>query len=221
MVDGPMIALFLVVPAIGVGLFIYSHYYSRDAITRRTLAQAPKRAVAEATHGQLVRLGGRAQLFQESLQAPLSGRPCVHYLLVVEEYRSSGKSGRWVEVIREEVSVDFLLRDASGAARVRMGGARVDIARDRSARSGTFDDATPIEAAILERHNIDKTTFFGFNRKHRYHEGVLELDENVTVLGVAQPGADAHRVVIDAPPSSQVLVSDDPDTVRAGSSART
>lgn len=213
--DGPTFVLFLVVPAIAIVILVYSRYYSRDAVTRRTLAQAPKRAVAEAPHGQLVRLAGRAQLFEESLQAPLSGRPCVHYLLVVEEYRSSGKSGRWVEVIREEVSVDFLLRDASGAARVRMGGARVDIARDRSTRSGTFDDATPTEAAILARHGKEATTFFGFNRKHRYHEGVLELDEHVTVLGVAHPGSDEHRVVIDAPQDSQVFVSDDPDTVRA------
>ena len=111
--------------------------------------------------------------------------------------------------------VQFLLRDASGVARVRMDRAQVAVVRDIHTRSGFLDDPTPMEREFLEMQGEDPTGGGGMNRGLRYTEGVIEVGEVVTALGVALPGDDTCRLVIGAPPDGHVLVTDEPTTVHS------
>ncbi len=195
--------------------FAASFYFARDARARRKLASTPVQAIAAATPGSTVRVTGTIQPLEERLVAPMSGRACVYYLALVEEYRSSGKSDHWVEILRDEQHVDFLVRDGTGLALIRMDAPHVAVVRDHNTRSGTFDDATPLEAAFLERFGKQSTNFLGINRRLRYSEGALELGEQITVLGAALAGEGDARLVIESPAEGQLLLTDHPRTVQA------
>jgi len=207
----------IAVLGVAFGGIVWGMFFSRDSRIHRQLAAAPIQTVAGALQGTTVRLTGRAEPLEEVLLAPLSGRRCVHYRILVEErqYRPQ-MSDPWIDVHREERSVDFLLRDASGVARVRMSAARVALVVDRNSRSGLLDNPTPQEAALLERLGENPIGPGAMNRTLRYIEGAIELGEEVTVLGVASPGDEHHGLVVEAPPEGHVLVTDEPTTVRLG-----
>jgi hypothetical protein len=204
---------------LSAGLFA-SLYFARDTRARRKLARAPVQAIAVVAPGTTARLTGTVQRLDEELTAPLSGRPCVYYLAVVQEYRSSGNSGHWVEILREEQHVDFLLRDGTGLAQIRMDTPHAVAVQDHRTRSGTFDDATPVEAAFLERFNKLSVNFLGLNRSLRYREGALELGEAITVLGATRTGVGEVSLVVESPPEGPLLLTDHPDTVQASPSSR-
>jgi hypothetical protein len=194
---------------------VASIYFAKDARARRKLAGTRVEAIAQATPGTTARFTGTIEALADQLTAPMSGRRCVYYLAVVQEYRSSGKSGNWVEILRDEQHVDFLVRDGTGAAHVRMDAPHVVAVRDHNTRSGTFDDATAIEAAFLQQFSKESTNFLGLNRSLRYSEGALELGEEITVLGATRPGDGDIRLVIESPAEGQLLLTDHPRTVRA------
>ncbi len=127
----------LAVLGVALGGIAWEMFFSRESRIHRQLAAAPIRPVAEAPQGTTVRLTGRAEPFEEVLMAPLSGRRCVHYRILVEErLHLPHMSDPWIDVHREERSVDFLLRDASGVARVCMSAACIALVVDRNVSVG-------------------------------------------------------------------------------------
>lgn len=195
-----------------------SYWFSHDATTRRMLKEAPVRKIAELQEGMVVRVTGRLRPAGDLIQAPLSARHCAYYEVRVEERRSTGKSSSWHDVIREVQAHDFEVEDGTGVALVRMDECRVAVTKDTHTRSGTFDDATEAERALLERNGQESTGLIGFNRALRYTEGALEPGEEVTVLGQVTVDTDrdgSRRVTIGPRPDRPVLVSDDLGTVRA------
>lgn len=183
-----MVALFAVV---GGGIVALAYYFARGARIRRALRKAPRCRIADAPEGQVVRLDGRV-VPGETLIAPLTGRPCVFYEALIEQYHSSGKSGSWRTHVREVRGVPFALDDGSGRAIIDPRIAHVDCQLDSTTRSGTLDDPTPVEQAFLARHAMSGQGFI-FNKSLRYREGALEVGEQVAVMGTAvrEPDPDA------------------------------
>lgn len=213
-----VVLLFVVV----VGILVLSYWFSEAAKIRRALRGARKVAIVEAKEGEIVKLTGRVRPAGQTLRAPLSNRPCVFFEVTVEEYRSSGKSGRWVQVIRESEGVDFLVEDGTGKALVRGDGMKVLAVKDHDRRSGTFNDATPDLEAFLARHGR-KSTGWVFNKSLRYKEGAFEPGETVTVLGAVHWEQDPDpetagsgyrdvpkRLVLQPRPDGPILASDEP-----------
>jgi hypothetical protein len=133
------------------------------------------------------------------LVAPISNRPCAFYDVIVEERRKrhsdNGPKYHWVQICQERRSVDFFLQDDIGGSVFIAGGAvkayTVDDAQ--SASGGGFlglggQAASPGLKALLERHGISSTGFFGGNKKLRAKEGVFEQGEALAALGTVNPG---------------------------------
>lgn len=212
----------LLVVAVVLVALVLSWWFSEAAKIRRALRAARRVPIAEVREGEVVRVTGRVRGVSELLRAPLSGRPCVFFEVTVEEYRSSGKSGRWVRILREQEAMDFLVEDGTGKALVRADGMRVLAQRDHEQSSGTFNDATPELEAFLARHG-EKSTGWIFNRRLRYREGIFEPGETVTVLGEAHWEQDPDpetagtgyrdvpkRLVLRPRPQGPVIASDEP-----------
>src|SRR5262249_46536418 len=121
----------------------------------------------------------------QPLVAPLSGRPCACYEVVVEELHGGGKHRRWRKVIHELVACDFVLRDQTGKAVVRGSGAQLLVHQDANFRSGFFNDSMPHLDAFLARHGRSSRGWI-FNKRIRYNEGVLEANEPVVAYGYAR-----------------------------------
>jgi hypothetical protein len=219
---GIMLAL-----VIGGAVVFAIAYWSPDAVNKRKLKRAQRYRIADLTENTLGRLVGAATPIDVTLTAPLSGRPCVMYIARVEEQHRSGKTTTWRTKVREAQSVRFVLADGSGRAIIDPTGAELALEFDSRSRSGTFDDPTPAEKAFLERHMQSGSGFLGFNRTLRYSEAIIEVGEQVAVLGqgIREPDPDAPPVDAyrgDAPTrlrltsSAQhpLVISDAPETQR-------
>src|SRR5262249_34084485 len=144
----------------------------------------------------------------QTLTAPLSGRPCVCYVVSVER---RGRTERyWHTIVRESKSVRFQIADETGHAIIDPSSANLVLHRDVNTSSGTFDDATPSEEAFLARHG-EASKGWLFNKALRYHESVVEIGETIAVLGsgVREPDpagvpAEGYR---SAPPTRLRLTS--------------
>jgi hypothetical protein len=162
--------------------------YGDPAVIRR-LRKAKTFAIGELAEGQRGRVIGEAFPLDETLTAPLTGRPCVYYLAIVEERTPTDKSPKpFVEEIR---SVPFVLTDGTGRAVVDPRGAKMAIDFDSRTTSGMFDDATKIEAGFLERHHRASRGAL-FNKGLVYMEAIIHVGERIAVLGegVREPDPD-------------------------------
>lgn len=183
----------------------------------------------EDTAGKII---GQVHPFQDGqgacLIAPITGRPCVYYVVrVVERRRDHGSDQHEdVTILHEETGVPFVVADATGYAIVDPRGARVALVTDARTKSGTFDDATAVEEQLLLRHGLSSTQWW-FNRSLTYYEAVIEPGEHIAVLGAAVREPDPNgvptggyrsamptRLRLSGSPRHPLLISDDPRTMQ-------
>jgi hypothetical protein len=206
--------------AVGLSLAAYLAWFNSETQqTKRALLGAPGETIADAPEGKPAKLVGSLEYEGAPLRAPLTGRPCACYHVVVEEHMGQGGTH---EIINTRDIQPFFLRDATGTARVECQFTTLLIQKDGNFRSGTFNDASPELEAFLEQHG-QKSTSLGLNRSLRYREGVLEEGEQVAVLGKVRREADPasetggyrqrpERVVV-GPADDSLYISDDPNIV--------
>jgi hypothetical protein len=191
--------LLVVVGAVGavltIGVVWACWYFGAARRNARTLRAAPLVRIGDAREGVQHRIHGRASAWQQTLEAPLTGRPCVYYEATIEQlvYRHrKDLAGDWVRIAHEVVGVPFLVEDATGRAIVDPSGAIVELTVDAGMQAGPCDHSTHRMRAFVERYYLEPTT----NRSAtelRYREGVVEVGESITVLGagVREPDPDA------------------------------
>lgn len=195
--------------------FGYSLYNDPVAKRRRHIRSVPIVPIAELKIGARVRISGSIEPLDDELVGPLSGRRCIHYWVGIdEEEKASRDRRRWVRIGSEVRSVDFVLRDSSGATLVRIARAEIDAKCDYSSRSGFLNAPTATELAVLESVNEDPAGVI-LNRTLRYTEGALEVGEEVTIVGIVRVGVDGFSRVIEAPPDGALKISDHRSTVHA------
>lgn len=219
-----MIGLLLAAAIVVLFIAVVGQMWSERARLKKALRSAPRVAIRELPEGTPARIVGTVAA-QATLRAPLTGRTCVAYVAQVEELVSSGKTSSWRGRIHEVRHVPFTVDDGTGRAIVDPGQAKLLVEMDSTTRSGTFDDATPVEEDFLRRHNMGSQGWF-FNKTLRYLEGVIEPGERVAVLGraVREPDPDAAgavtgyrdalptRVRVGGSKDHPIIVSDHADT---------
>ncbi len=174
------IVVILIVVLAGAGLS--SWWFSADQRGKRAMKAVPRLSVGDVSEGQRARITGRAELL-DTLTAPLSGRACAAWRVVVRERRGSGKSSSWVTVLDESESVDFLVLDGSMKALVKTNDALVLLDKDSKDNTGVFGTAGAKFEAFLDERGL--TSQGRFLSKHmQYSEGALEPGESVAVVGV-------------------------------------
>lgn len=192
-----VIGIVLAISAVGF-------YFSRKMVVLRNLRRAQGKQIRDFKDGDKGKISGHVVFAGETIYAPLTGRKCSYYYVLVEEYRSNGKSGSWHKIIEEERQGDVVLRDASGYAIIDTGKTMCYLVPDAKFESGSFNDPTPVLENYLRANNINPETWMGFNKKFRYREGILEKDEICTVSGEGQWNETKdHAINI---PSPKVLV---------------
>ncbi len=215
------------IAVVGGGL-AWRYWFSERARYRRLLKKAPRVPIAQAGEGALVRITGMASAGAGGvLTAPLSGRPCLVLEVEVDENVHQGKSSSWKNRIREiDFVPEFWVEDETGRALIRLDYPKLALTQDAKFNSGVLNDPEPRLVEFLESHG-ESPQGWVFNKALRYREGVLEPDEEVTVLGVVRrepdpdPMADsegyrqrAMRVVLRSPADGDLVISDAPGLVR-------
>lgn len=217
---------FIIIPIVILviaAIIISSFYFSRKAIVKRKLKKAVDKKISDFISGDIARVVGKVEFVSEPLIAPLSGRRCAYYYVLVEEKVSTGKSSHWNTLIEEEVAGKFVIRDGRYCAHINNQNVKSYLIEDRQYASGYGNDATPELERYLNAHDQKSEGFFGWNKTIRYKEGVLEEGELIAAVGrgewktadqVQLPDAYDRVLEISATEQEPVYLSDDPETVR-------
>ena len=166
---------------------IIAYYYSNKKIMLREFKKTRKKQINRIQENEYAKIIGKAKHVNKPLVAPLSGRPCVYYHVIVEV--KGDKS--WIKMINEEKHQDFFIESSSEMAIVKMSSLqksmrRFYLVKDYKEKSGFRNDAPEKLEAYLKYHNKKSTGLLGINKTIRYTEGVIELDEPIAVKGLAQ-----------------------------------
>jgi hypothetical protein len=166
------IVLFLI--GLGVTAGALRWYANPERQLKKQLRAAAATDIARVAEGETTRMIGWARVYKDKLEAPLTGRACVYYILTVD--REGGEDG-WKQILREETGVPFVLDDGTGHALVDPGRCELALEFDRQERTGTWQTPDERQAAILDRIGVDA------GHTYRYREAAIETDEKVAVLG--------------------------------------
>jgi hypothetical protein len=131
--------------------------------------------IAELPDGEQGRLVGTASELHRTLRAPLSGRACLYYLVLVKSVESSGAR----ELFAERSGVAFTLVDASGSAIIDSARAGVALAFDHCEEVCPPNELSPAQRALLLRHDHSSDR----GDQLRFVEAVLSIGERITVVG--------------------------------------
>ena len=219
-----IVAVIVLAIAVVAMIGFLSWWFSADERARRAMRSVPHRAIGEVIEGEKVRIVGPAEI-EAPLSAPLSGRPCAVWRVVVEERVRSGKSSYWRTLVDESEGAEFRILDGTGTAIVSPVHFQAVLDRDMKASSGFLNDAGPeLEEFLTARGHSSKG--WVFNKTMRFREGVLEPGESVCVMGVGRWEADPEeqavadgyrtasqpkRLIVDAPADGPLLLSDQTD----------
>jgi len=179
---GPIIFFSVFLLIIGI-----RYFFNKKNKLIRALKKAKFTSLQSVKENDYAKVSGNAKFVTEALIAPLSGRECVLYQIKVE--RSRGKNG-WETMVDDIRAQDFFIEHNGEMAIVKtsVGGSlrNIFLEKDQKMKSGSFNDANHRLVAYLKTHGEKSTNWLGLNRTIRYHEGIIEPNEKVTVMGVAQ-----------------------------------
>lgn len=177
----PQVVFMMIVLVIVALIFVYTStdYY----IVRKKLRKGKRKRIADFEDGNSGKIMGEVVYHGRTLTAPLSGRKCVYYHIVVKEQRGAGNNSRMEEIINEEKAGDVIVKEGDAYAFVDQQLVYTYIVKDVHLESGFLKDADSAMEAYLRKHRHKSEGDMGFNKYMTYHEGVLEAGEKVVVAG--------------------------------------
>jgi hypothetical protein len=217
-----------IIPAliiIGVATLIFvGIYFSAKQKILRELKKVRRKAIHSARENEYIKIVGKAKHAGEPLIAPLSKRKCVYYDVKVEEKR--GK--HWTVMIDDVAFQDFFISTGTESAilnlRVQQDNTkRIHLVTDHSINSGFFKDSDPEIERYLQLKGNKSTGFLGMNKTLRYKESVIELDEEIAVMGIAtwktidtpvDGYSDSRVLTVTGTSKQRLLITDEPKAMK-------
>ncbi len=211
----PIIPLLVISAIAAVGAI--SYYFNNETKTRRELKKQKGKRIIDFNHAEVGKIVGRVKKIDQVLEAPLSGRPCVFYQVIVEKKVKSGKSSSWKKIIHDQNAVNFIIQDDTHEAIVELGHVQVSLVKDVNLKSNSWSPPNQTLVNYLKKHNIDHTSLFGVQRSLRYKEGVLHIGETAAVNGTGfwelKPDPAEQLLIIKGKPDVELYISDHKNTL--------
>lgn len=207
-----------------VVVLLFRIFFSRRAIVRRALKRTVVKHIETVREGEIAKIVGRVELVEDKGVAPLSGRSCAGYYVLVQEKTASSKNSHWRTIIEEEKYKDFVINDGTGIAIVNRHKLKSYIVKDWKEYSGFRHDTTPALEQYLNVHGFKSRNFIGLNKSIRYSEGVLEPGETVAALGKGcwiernngtETGTNVRVLELNSIDGDALYLSDDIDTIQS------
>jgi hypothetical protein len=205
---------------------VFGYYYNDKQQILRELKKSRRKTISQVREREYAKVVGKAKHVSEPLIAPISGRPCVYYEVLVEKYRDDS----WDSVIEDSKSQDFFIENNSELAIVKAAleedaedFRRVHLVKDHERGSGFMNNASHKLEAYLAQHNKSSTGFLGFNKTLRYKEGIIALNETVAVKGIAKwkalnepvDGYSYSRILtFEGSAEQKLLITDEPKAMK-------
>ncbi|MGV6807725.1 MAG: GIDE domain-containing protein [bacterium] len=196
--DDFFIWLGLAMAASVIGLYFAYRYFKRC----RLIEDMPTSKVRSASQGY-TELIGFAQVQDQHLSAPLTGRDCLWWRFEIEKYQSSGKSSHWVTVEKGASDTPFFFRDTTGQCRIDPKGAEIN-PHHRSIWYGS--SRRPTKAPPIDRHSgLLSLSGMSFGRRYRYTEHLIRDGDPLYALGHFQTNKNGSRLAAIEEVSANIL----------------
>lgn len=153
---------------------------------KRMIENIPTSKIRSVAMGLVEIFGEVIPTEKKILKSPFSNEDCVYYRYKVQEYRNTGKNSRWVTVKKDEKGIPFFIRDSTGSVLVDPRGAKIDISRRNEYRSGMGSDPPEQVNKFMSSHDMSFNSLFGINKKMRFMEWFLGVNEKIYVMGTAK-----------------------------------
>jgi hypothetical protein len=208
--------------AVLIAILIYNFFFSKAAVVKRNLREANGKKISAFQNDEVAKVIGEIKYVGKTLTAPLSGRQCVYYYILVERLKGHTRTVAWEDLIEEEVAGDVVIKDGNNYAVIETRLVKSHLVSDRNYSSGLFNAATEELKKYLAKHGHADENFFGLDKQLRYKEGILEEGEMLAVVGKGKwvtknqikLKIPADKVLlISADNEEPVYLSDDPDTI--------
>ncbi len=172
---------------IAITIAIITNYLSSKQTILREFKKSRKKSINSIKENEYAKIIGHAKYVNDPLEAPLSGRQCVYYHVMIEV--KGDKS--WRRIINDVQSQDFFVETATEMAIVKSASiqkstSKCYLVKDYKENSGFRNDAPEKLKAYLKQHNKKSTGILGINKAIRYTEGIIELNEKIGVKGIAK-----------------------------------
>lgn len=143
----------------------------------RLIADTPTALIRSAPQGYVELKGHVISCESSSLNAPLSGRPCVWYRFHVDRYQRRGKSGNWSRVRRGQSDTRFMIDDGTGRCLIDPDGAEIHAAQRRIWYGNS---PTPLQGS----HSASAfAALLQGGQRYRYTEHLIMEHEPLYALG--------------------------------------
>lgn len=176
--------------AAAAGVLLWLDRAERDRTVQDALAKADRVKIEFFKSGSYASVTGELVLKDKPLFAPLTGRACAAYEVLVERLIETKAGERWLKVVHEWDIQSFAVDDGTGRAYVDSKGAMVSIVGDHRTMTGEFGEPDERHLAFVEKQDARVFALIGEDSTLRYREGVLEVGERVAVIGRGRVSAD-------------------------------
>ena len=201
-------------------LIIVGIFFSDKHRILRELKKVRRKQIHSVRENEYVKIIGKAKHAGEPLIAPLSKRKCVYYDVKIEEKR--GK--HWKVMIDDVLFQDFFISTGTENAILslhvqRKDTKRIHLVTDHSLNSGTFKNTNPEIEQYLKQKGNKSTGFLGMNKTLRYKESIIELDEEIAVMGIGKwktidtpidGYSDSRVLALTGTEKQKLLITDEP-----------
>ena len=205
-------------------LIIVGIFFSDKHRILRELKKVRRKQIHSVRENEYVKIIGKAKHAGEPLIAPLSKRKCVYYDVKIEEKR--GK--HWKIMVDDVLFQDFFISTGTENAILSLHAQRKDTKRihlvtDHSLNSGTFKNTNPEVEQYLQQKGNKSTGFLGMNKTLRYKESIIELDEEIAVMGIGKwqtidtpidGYSDSRILTLTGSKKQKLLVTDEPKAMK-------
>jgi len=173
-------AVYLFVAAVGFVSYLHLKWRDPRRRARRVLRTMPSTPIARVEDGARVRVTGIVAAYRETTTAPVSGRPCIGFRLVVDQTTNAGPEP---VLVREQCDA-FWIADGSGRALVE-GPSLFGVEPDEP-----WSNLPPSLYRMLEEAEVSLRGSFDTFREFQYTEAILAPGDRVNVIGRAQVAID-------------------------------
>lgn len=203
---------YVVLPLVTIVALLLQKYFSRDQQVLRAIETMNTSSIKHVKKGERVKIKGRIKAQNDLITAPVSGRACLGYQLQVFRVASGSYSDVEAEMIHEAKSVIFYLEDKQGLAKILPRWQEITLHKEMVEELGRFDEPSERQAKVLEKYGEKATTGLGLTRRLVFKEGILEVGEQVAVVGEASwytpmDGSDPF-LVMTGTPEEPMLITD-------------
>lgn len=178
-----LLIFFLIV--VVIGFIIYNLYFTQSAVVHGIIKKTKTKKIADVKDDEVVRISGKIIYAGKTMLAPLSGRKCVYYEVVVKDSSHRREFLKNHIDIKEEKIADVVIYDGENYAVINTKLVATSIALDQQLSSGFWKISTPELTSFLVKHGERSEDYMGWSLDLIGEEGVLEEGETLEVAGKA------------------------------------